>query len=305
MEKLSIIYKLRYKFFFLQESLLSFLYNCTKPFLFNFYQKEGVNKKKKRDKEIIISLSTIPSRINKIYLCIECLLRQSVKPDRIMLYLDKDKFYDYELPFLLHNQKSRGLEIIFCKDLGPHTKYFYSIQNFPNDIVITVDDDIFYSKHLVASLMKSYNKFPYAISCIRATKINFKSNIELCKYNDWFFYYNRLKKPSHQLLATGVGGVLYPPKCMNSLLFDKSLFLKLCPKADDIWLKMIQILSDTKVVAVPKRKHLIVIKGTESISLYKENVLNNANDICINNLLNEFNNYNSIENYILNRIYFE
>ena len=41
---------------------------------------------------VIISLTTYPGRINTVWLAIETLLRQSVKPDAIILWLSTDQF---------------------------------------------------------------------------------------------------------------------------------------------------------------------------------------------------------------------
>lgn len=52
------------------------------------------------------------------------------------------------------------------------------------------------------------------------------------------------------LLATGVGGILYPPHCMDNRLFDIEKIQQLCLYGDDIWLKAMQLLSGTPVVAI-------------------------------------------------------
>jgi hypothetical protein len=45
---------------------------------------------------------------------------------------------------------------------------------------------------------------------------------------------NSAHKPE-SYFPTGVGGILYPPKCFHKDIADKELFLKLAPNADDIW----------------------------------------------------------------------
>ena len=40
-----------------------------------------------------------------------------------------------------------GLEIIFVSDeLACHNKYYYAFQQYSDDVIITVDDDVIYDK---------------------------------------------------------------------------------------------------------------------------------------------------------------
>ena len=56
--------------------------------------------KKKRGREVILSLTTIPDRITKTWITIESLLRQSCKPDQIILWLAEDESVSYTHPTL-------------------------------------------------------------------------------------------------------------------------------------------------------------------------------------------------------------
>ena len=101
--------------------------DCINKFIPRYFEafpcKELVERKK--GKRIIVSLTTIPSRIDKVWIPIECMMRQSCKPDKILLWLGKDEFRKVELPDRLKGLQKKGLEIRFCKDVGVHTKYYY------------------------------------------------------------------------------------------------------------------------------------------------------------------------------------
>ena len=74
-------------------------------------------------------------------------------------------------------------------------------------------------------------------------------------------------------MAIGAGGILYPPKSLNPIVTDVELFLKLAPKADDLWFKAMSLIDGVQVFQSknpPKR--LIPLIGTQKISLKKENV---------------------------------
>ena len=46
----------------------------------------------KRSQKVIVSLTSYPKRINTVWITIETLLRQSFKPDKIILWLATDQF---------------------------------------------------------------------------------------------------------------------------------------------------------------------------------------------------------------------
>jgi hypothetical protein len=52
----------------------------------------NTNIEKLETEKAIASLTSFPARINHTYISIECLLRQSVNPDRIILWLAEDQF---------------------------------------------------------------------------------------------------------------------------------------------------------------------------------------------------------------------
>ena len=271
------------------ESIKNKILNLFNPLKYKMIKsKNGLNKDI-RDKKIIVSLTSIPSRYEKLPLCIECLLRQTMKPDEIILYLgieNKDK----KLPKELLEQTKKGLKIEYREDIKPHTKYYYAMKEHKNDIIITVDDDIYYDKNLVKILYNSYLKYPNVVSCMRPHKITFKDEIN--PYNEWKMEYNGKDAiiPSNLLFATGVGGVLYPPHILPEETFNIENIKEYAYKQDDVWLKFVELKNNIKVVKASNKKyHLYTIKDTQKISLRQNNVEQNQNDIYIKKLYKYFN----------------
>jgi hypothetical protein len=60
---------------------------------------------------IIVSLTSFPPRIAKIHITINSLLAQTVKADKIVLYLNKDEFKNWKIPEELQKCIDNGLEI--------------------------------------------------------------------------------------------------------------------------------------------------------------------------------------------------
>lgn len=47
------------------------------------------------EKKIVVSLTSFPARIKKVHIVIESLLNQTIKPDKIILWLSKEQFEHY------------------------------------------------------------------------------------------------------------------------------------------------------------------------------------------------------------------
>ena len=62
---------------------------------------------------------------------IASILKQTMKPDKIILWLGREKFPDKKLPKIFDKLKACGVELRFCpEDIEPHTKYFYAMQEY-------------------------------------------------------------------------------------------------------------------------------------------------------------------------------
>lgn len=249
---------------------------------------------------ITISLTSYSSRIETVYLTIESLMQQSLKADRIVLCLAKSEFSEANLPASLKNQRKRGLEILFCEeDLGSYKKFYYTLQKYPEDIVITVDDDCIYPIDTVDLLYSAYLKEPEVIHCNRAHQMISAKPGQLRPYKKWNFD-KAPDKASFDTFPTGVGGVLYSPGSLDDSVFDKETFLKLAPNADDVWLKAMSLRKSVKCRKIKSHSSFgekaIPIPGAQKISLKRENKNNrNGNDLAISKVFDEYNLYSIIE----------
>lgn len=191
--------------------------------------------------QVIVSLTSFPKRFRTLHLVIECLFRQTVKPDKIILYLTASQVGDLsKLPHSLLSLQKRGLEIQLCPDnIRSHTKYFYAMQQFPDDIIITVDDDLFYRSDLIECLLTEHRKRP---NCIIA---NWTKDIipGKDKYKEWPD--STYPHESKNQLLLGVRGVLYPPYCLHPDVFNVANIQQLALTADDVWLTAMALLKGT------------------------------------------------------------
>lgn len=242
------------------------------------------------DKSIIVSFTSFPKRIPKVWLVIECMLRQSILPDKIMLYLSKQQFPNeyQDLPkklVRLHTQNK--IEIIFVEDdLKSHKKYFYAFQDFPNDFVILIDDDLFYVNTLIEDLVKLHHQFPEAICCHRARRVE-KTSTAVNAYSKWLRVSN-FHAPEKDLFHTTGGGTLYLPSKIDKEVFNKAVFKEICFFADDIWLNFHAQQSKIYTAKSSYYSDYLPIYNIKNISLKNYNVNLNGNDTQLQNLIDYY-----------------
>jgi hypothetical protein len=245
----------------------------------------------KRETKIIVSLTTFPSRINTVWICIETLLNQTIKPNEIILWLAKEQFVGFEdLPESLLKLQNRGLQIKFCEDLRSHKKYYYTFKEFPKDIIITVDDDVFYPNNMIEELIKLSNLYPDSICCNRGHIIKTDEKGNILPYNSWVHNPTVDVSPSKWICPTGVGGVLYPSNSVNKEVFNQDSIKSLCFFADDLWLKMMSLKNYSLVVKSNAFPYdFFTISSSQKESLGKINVIGNKNDEQLDAILSRYN----------------
>lgn len=250
----------------------------------------GLNTDITRNEKIIVSLTSFPARIDKVWIAISTIMRQSFKPDAIELWLSEDQFPNREadLPEKLLNLKKYGLSVCFCKgDLRSHKKYFYAMQKHPDDIVITCDDDLFYPADTLEQLLKMHSESNDCVIGISNT---------LFDSSDFFnpISWDMQKSPTKDKINLGICGgsaTLFPPNSLAKQAFDEDLIEKICPYADDQWLTAMIYLNGKTVSSVGRIPFPISIEGTQEVTLYdKNNSVTSAinNDTQWNAILNEF-----------------
>lgn len=218
------------------------------------WARSGIRDRRGRRK-LIISLTTIPKRIDKVWITIESLLRQTYKPDQIILWLAEEEFADVELPERLRQQIKRGLTVRYCDNLKSYKKFYYTMKENPQAYVVTVDDDVIYAETMVEELVKTYRDNRGNAICHRSHMIK-KRNGKCAPYNDWIMYEDRGRIRCGAVYSnffTGCAGVFFPVFLMDKRVLEKEIFMDIAPTADDVWLNLICWVSGIKV------------KNTESI----------------------------------------
>lgn len=231
---------------------------------------------------LIVSLTSFPPRFKKLHLTLKCLLNQDTVPDKIILWVAENDFK--LLPnSVIKLQKHNDFEIQTCEDLKSGKKIIPSIELYPSSFVVTADDDLFYSREWLSELCGNWDGNNNHIYAHRVHHIR-KIDEVLVPYQNWDFDI-KSNLPSPFNFATGCGGVLYPPNSLNSMVLDKELYMRLCPKQDDIWLYWMAQLNGSQVINTPYQFQMIPWLGSEKSGLASENLSNKQNDKCINKMM--------------------
>lgn len=249
-----------------------------------FRKLEGKETKEK----IIISLTTFPKRNLASVYAIKSLLNQTLQPYKIIVWLANSQYSS--LPEEFKKLQELGVEFRFVPDIKSHKKYYFALQEYPNDLIVTVDDDLIFPEDLIEQLYLKHLDFPDAIVCFRGRTIvlNQKGCIE--PYEKWLINTSHgIKSPSFKIMPSTGSGTLYPPNSYNNELFDIEAIKKNALYADDLWVKFITLKKGTKVIKTHDNcRYLSPIIIRNDVKLSDYNVTSKGNDLVIGNLLKKY-----------------
>lgn len=204
--------------------------------------------------QVVVSMTSFPAAIPYAARAIESLLEGSVLPDKLILYLTFAQFENGEIPEGLKQLAERNavFEIRnYDRDIRSYRKLVPALQDFPDAVIVTVDDDVAYHRDMLRDLLELHKQIPDAVLAHRAKVIKLGK-----PYRSWhkFRWYDFVLKRIHRSylnMQTGVGGVLYPPRSLKTEMINVELFTKLAPSTDDIWFWAAGVANGYPVIPVP------------------------------------------------------
>lgn len=255
----------------------------------NYLSLKSIKKLKSYRKQfpVIISLTSIPPRFNILHLTIRSILNQNVLPEKIILWLNENQ--KDNTPNSLKQLECNFFKIRFSNLDCPHLKLVESLRHYPNKIIITIDDDLMYRQNWLNYLYMEHLEHPKSIIANQTRIISFDQEGTLKPYEQWPTNYNA-KIKTKLLLPIGSAGALYPPNSLNSNVLDDNLFLKLAPRADDLWFKAMSLLNNTDSLQSSRLTGApIPIWGSQEIALKKSNIGQDKNRLQWQALTSYFN----------------
>ena len=228
-------------------------------------------------KQIIVSLTSFPAAIQYAVLAVRSVLSGSVKPDKMVLYLTFSQFSNEQIPEELQElmDKDPVFEVRDYKDdIRSYRKLIPALIDFPNDIIVTIDDDILYKKNMLRDLLRLHKRYPEAIIGHRVRHLKLYAPYFSWKRYKEHRYILKSLRPKFANMQTGVGGVLYPPNSLKPEMLDSKVFMEIAPTVDDVWFWAAAVANGTKIAPVPFGDWKLNQIGKPSeISLHKINLL--------------------------------
>lgn len=192
-----------------------------------------------RSNNMVVSLTSFPARLKTVHFAIRSLYEQTCPPQEIHLWLGRDEIPGKKwLPGRLRALEDMGLQIHFAdRTFHQYDKFLHNADLNADRPFVIVDDDVIYPPHALETIWEEHQKHPDVVVANRCHLMQTDPAGGLAPYSSWQRE-ERLPGPSHMLMPTGAGGVLYPAGfMMHPAVTDKDLILEHAPYADDIWLK--------------------------------------------------------------------
>jgi hypothetical protein len=188
----------------------------------------------KGKKRLVVSLTTIPSRLSNICPCLNAILQQSCPPDLIRIHIP-DFSTREKKPYCIPEYLIRHPAIRINRwpmDEGPILKLTGALktESDPKTLIVTVDDDTIYPKNFLKTLLLGHSLYPDAAIGFRGWLLP-RSGMFLDRH---VLYANTIGPATRVDVLSGVNGVLYPRHVFGSDFYDRT---KLPPQAffvDDI-----------------------------------------------------------------------
>ena len=200
-------------------------------------------------------MTSFPAAISYAQQAIHYILQGTVVPDKLVLYLTLAQFEGQEQLLAPLQQLAKECPTFevrdYPRDIRSYRKLVPALTDFPEAIVVTVDDDVAYHPHMLRNLLRLHAQEPNAILAHRAKRIKLGKPYRQWKKYRWYdFVFKRIHR-GFLNLQTGVAGVLYPPHALKAEMIDADLFTALAPTADDIWFWAAAVAQGTPIIPVP------------------------------------------------------
>lgn len=189
----------------------------------------------------IISMTSLPNRLEHIREVLESINNQTIGPQKTIMYICKDDFNNKIPPIL-----TEMMEIfpwfkvkLINENYKVATKLLPALKDFPNDIIINLDDDIYYDNRLIERLLETYLSNTNSIVTVAARVVLFDSKNGLVtrfKENGGTIKISDKSLTGYQYSFLSGHGTLYPPHIFdNTNVMDFDMMCKMCPTDDELW----------------------------------------------------------------------
>lgn len=237
--------------------------------------------------KVIVSMATIPCRKDRLKENIPSFKNQTYPFDMLIInVLDNLTEEDYQFYEELKKMDSR---IVINKVDGKWrscNKLIPTLKCYPDDIIITVDDDIYYPNECISTLMQQYEITP---DCIIAQEI---SPLKLERHKTYISYklYMDVKLMQKEWGKYLTGCCLFPPHVFDGTdIFDFDKMMELTGGThDELWFWVNSTLNGVQCVGLNYIRNfegeLITKRTNDEPQLWQENVFESRQKKYMDNL---------------------
>lgn len=247
--------------------------------------------KPQEEVDVIVSFTSFPARIENVWQVVECMLRQTYLPKKIILWLSLDQFTSYsDLPDSLLSRIGDRFEIRLVEDdIRSHKKYYYVSKEYPDNLIFLIDDDLYYPSDILEKTYKKYLTNPNCIIGNYGYAITFDAKGNHKPYSLWKEIIGNYEG-NNCFLGSG-GGTLFKPAMMYQDFLNIDTACTLTPIADDIWINAMADLNSTRKMII-NAGLVLAIQSKDDVLLYKSNIYDGANDRQLHDIEQYYKDYN-------------
>ena len=210
---------------------------------------------------ISVNLTTTYQRLDVCRIALVSLLMQSRVPDQINLWvsscphlLDKgipDADILHEVVDSIPCEGIERIKVRWLENTGPYRKLIPALrESNEDDLVITADDDIFYGRTWVETLLESSARFPGEVIAARVRKVQRNAFGKRMSYLYWPIIGEPCALNRDYVITFGGGAVLSRSMFREGDIHNDD-YLEVAPTADDLWYTKLLQINDVRVRVVP------------------------------------------------------
>ena len=249
---------------------------------FRYLTRSLMNKKHSLNGKLVVSLTSYPDRYKTLNFTLRTILSQSIKPDKILLWIYKKDLK--KIPKNVKELQNKTFKIKTCnKDLKSYKKLLPTLKLYPKAFIITADDDAYYERNWLKKLIGNYRPSLNEVIGHWGVTIKTNSKGKIMPYVTWLR--EPIKNDIKKVMLIGVGGIFYPPNSLNKEVFNEKVFINKCKTADDIWFYFMSRKNNFKIKAISTKFRTHIWNECKKNNLSQINVFKKGNDISINNLV--------------------
>lgn len=215
--------------------------------------------------DVIVSMTSHPARIKHAWMALESLVRQDLRPMRLVLTLSEDEFPTQRLSWDYRRLIKQGVEICWTPQNTRSFKKFLPVaaQN-PLSTIVTVDDDKLFEPDRISAIILAAETRPGVIVGAQGWEMQ-----TIAGRLRWSVGWRRanLSTPSDAIFLTSGTATLFPPGSLGELVHDYELAKRLVPTNDDMWFWGMARVSETSQICLGRERLTRIVRQDRTPSL--------------------------------------